>query len=100
MTEELELKQQNGRVHLRVRVSPGARTARFLGVHGGALKLSVCEPPERGKANDGVIRLLSNLLGVTTGQIELVSGHTSQDKRVAIAGLDEATLHERLASQA
>lgn len=100
MTEELELKQQNGRIHLRVRVSPGARTARLLGVHGGALKLSVCEPPERGKANDGVIRLLSNLLGVTTGQIELVSGHTSQDKRVAIAGLDEATLHERLASQA
>ncbi|MBZ0136973.1 MAG: DUF167 domain-containing protein [Planctomycetes bacterium] len=96
----LDITETDGHLHLRLRVSPGARKPRVGGEHGGALKLHVSEPPERGRANEGVIRLLAEKLGVPAKQIELVSGHASQDKRVAIAGLDEQTLRERLASQA
>lgn len=86
MPGELEVQQQGGRFILRLRVSPGARQARILGVHGGALKLAVAEPPERGKANAGVISLLSKALGVAARDVEIVSGAASQDKRVAIGG--------------
>jgi uncharacterized protein (TIGR00251 family) len=71
---------------VRLRVSPGARRAGIKGVHGGALKLAVCEPPEDGRANAGVVALLSALLKLPRKQIALVSGHASQDKRVLISG--------------
>lgn len=86
MPQELEITEQDGRFILRLRVSPGARKARIAGPHGGALKLSVSEPPERGKANEGVIALLAATLGVAERDIEILSGHTSQDKRAAISG--------------
>lgn len=86
MPADLDVTQQDGRFILRLRVSPGARKARIAGPHGGALKLSVTEPPERGKANEGVIALLAKALGVAARDIEILSGHTSQDKRMAVAG--------------
>lgn len=86
MPQELEVTEQAGRFILRLRVSPGARKARIAGPHGGALKLAVTEPPERGKANEGVIALLAAALGLAGRDIEILSGHTSQDKRVAISG--------------
>ena len=95
----LELTHSDGRLLLRLRVTPKARTARVAGEHGGALKLHVKEPPEKGRANEGVIRLLAESLGLSAKQIELVSGHASQDKRVAITGLDEATLRSRLQAE-
>ncbi len=98
MPQDLEITRQNARCVLRLRVSPGARKARIAGPHGGALKISVCEPPEKGKANDGVIALLAHALGLAARDIELLSGQTSQDKRVAIDRFpgDEAELKRRL----
>ena len=86
MAQELEVTQQDGRFILRLRVSPGARKTRIAGPHGGALKLSVTQPPERGKANEGVVALLAQALGVAARDVEILSGHTSQDKRAAVAG--------------
>jgi uncharacterized protein len=96
----LDLEHRDGRVLLRLRVSPKSRKARIAGEHGGALKLHVTEPPEKGRANEGVIALLAETLGIAEREIELVSGHASHDKRVAISGLDEATLRTKLQEKA
>ena len=92
----LQLTLQEGRILLRLRVSPKSRKARVAGVHGGALKLHVTEPPEKGRANEGVIALLAETLGIAAREIELVSGHASQDKRVAIGGINETALRAKL----
>jgi uncharacterized protein len=92
----LDLETRDGRVFIRLRVSPKSRKARVAGEHGGALKVHVTEPPEKGRANDGVIALLASTLGIAQREIELVSGHASHDKRVAISGLDESTLRLKL----
>lgn len=92
----LQLTLQDGRILLRLRVSPKSRKARVAGEHGGALKLHVSEPPEKGRANEGVIALLAETLGIPAREIELVSGHASQDKRVAISGIDETALRAKL----
>ena len=92
----LELETRDGRILLRLRVSPKAKQDRIVGEHGGALKLQVKDPPEKGRANEGVVRLLSSVLGIAAREIELVSGHASQDKRVAVSGVDEATLRAKL----
>ena len=66
---------------LKLRVSPGARRPGVAGRYGDAWKVRVVEPPEDGRANDAVLRLLSDALGV---RAELVSGFASRDKVVAL----------------
>ena len=84
---------------LRLRVSPGARRSEVVGRHGEGWKLRVAAAPERGKANEEVERLLADRLGIPRAGVEIVSGHTGQDKVVQLSGIgaDEA---ERLLESA
>ena len=59
---------------LRLRVSPGAARPEVVGRHGDAWKIRVSAPPERGRANDAVLALLSEALRVPRGCIALVAG--------------------------
>jgi len=70
---------------LRLRVRPGAGKDAVVGVHDGALRVSVVAPPERGKANRALVKLLARVLGVAPKDVELLSGETSRDKSVRIA---------------
>ena len=79
-----------------MKVIPGARREGVVGWLGDALKLKVSAPPERGKANAAVERLLATLLGVDVGSVEVVAGHSSPRKRVAVHGLDEAEVRSRV----
>jgi uncharacterized protein (TIGR00251 family) len=69
---------------LRLRVSPRAKRNAVLGLRGDTLKLSVTAVPERGKANDAVVALLAETLGVAPSSIQVVSGTTSKDKVVEV----------------
>jgi uncharacterized protein YggU (UPF0235/DUF167 family) len=57
----------------------------------------VAAAPEAGKANDAVVRLLAVTLAVPLRDVEIVSGHGSRDKTVALAGLDTDEIERRLA---
>jgi uncharacterized protein (TIGR00251 family) len=72
-------------VTLRLRVSAGAKRSRIIGPHGGALKLSVKAPPEKGRANEEVVALVARRFGLTLSQVELLRGATSQDKLIRLA---------------
>ena len=91
--------EEGDALSFRVRVSPAASRDRVVGIHAGALKVSVRAPAERGRANSAVIELLAGLLGVPAGCIVLVAGGKSKDKRVRVirSGLDKDELHRRLA---
>jgi len=69
---------------LRLRVSPRAKRNAVMGLRGDVLKVSVTAVPERGKANDAVVALLAETLGVAPSSIEIVAGSTSKDKVVSI----------------
>jgi uncharacterized protein len=81
---DLDLTGDGPGARLRLRVSAGASRSRILGVHGGALKLSVKAPPERGKANREVRALVSEAFGLAPSDVEIVSGETSPDKVVRL----------------
>jgi uncharacterized protein len=85
--DELAFTPEDGgkRVRLRLRVSAGASRRRVLGVHGGALKLSVKAPPEKGRANKDVVSLVAETFGLAPSDVEILSGETSPDKVVRIA---------------
>jgi uncharacterized protein (TIGR00251 family) len=82
--DELDLTPDGDGARLRLRVSAGASRSRVLGPHGGALKISVKAPPERGKANREVLTLVAAAFGVTPSAVALVVGETSPDKVVRL----------------
>jgi uncharacterized protein len=83
---------------LRLRVAPGAAKAAVVGRHGDAWKVRVAAAPERGKANEAVLELLAETLAVPRANVTLVSGGTSRDKIVELAGLEPAEIERRLAT--
>jgi uncharacterized protein (TIGR00251 family) len=82
------------RLHLRV--SPGAANTELVGRHADGWKVRVHAAPERGRANDAVVRFLAERLGVPRGSVSIVSGHASRDKVVELRGLAEGEAERRL----
>jgi uncharacterized protein (TIGR00251 family) len=75
-------------VVLDVRVIPRSPRTAVAGRRGNAILIRVAAPPVDGAANDALLRFLSDTIGVPRRAIRLVSGETSRDKRVGIAGVD------------
>ena len=73
-----------------VLVSPRAARARFGPRHGDRIKLAVTAPPVDGEANAAVIELIARALGVGRAAVEVVAGHASRRKTVAVRGIDLA----------
>ena len=84
---------------LSVRVQPKASRDQLLGFRGAVLQVKVTAPPERGKANAALIKLLSGRLELPRGNIRILSGHTSRDKRLAVDGLSFEELEIRIRNE-
>jgi uncharacterized protein len=85
---------------LKLRVSPGAGRAAVVGRHGDAWKVRVTEAPERGRANEAVLRLVADTLALPRAAVTLVSGHGGREKIVELTGVGPALIERRLASAA
>jgi uncharacterized protein (TIGR00251 family) len=77
---------------LNVKVVPGSSRNQIVGWLGDALKIKVTAPPEKWQANEAVIKLLAETLGISTDDIKVVSGHSSPSKIVAITGMDDEAI--------
>lgn len=73
---------------LSVRVTPRARRNAVLAPQGQAdevaLRVLVTTPPENGKANRAVRKLLAGALGIAPSRLTLVQGAAGRDKRFRI----------------
>lgn len=79
-----------------VKVQAGARRNEVRRENDRPLKIRVTQAPEKGKANQAVLELLAEVLGVRQSQVELISGHTSPQKRILIRGLSPEEVTRRL----
>lgn len=85
---------------LRLRVVPGTTHPGVVGRLGDAWKVRVTAPPEAGRANEAVLTVLADALGVRRRDLALVSGRTSRDKIVTLSGLTDDAADARLAAAA
>jgi uncharacterized protein (TIGR00251 family) len=69
-----------------VRVIPRSSKSQIIGEHNGALKVKLASPPVEGAANDELIKVLAKGLGVSRGNVKIVSGLSSRTKKVSISG--------------
>lgn len=81
---------------VQLRVSPGAARPAIVGRYGAAWKVRVTAAPEDGKANAAVVRLLAATLSLPVRDVEIVSGHASRDKTVALEGIEHDEIERRL----
>ena len=85
---------------LRVRVQPGAGRDEVIGWREDALRVRVAAPPQDGRANVAVTRLLAAALGVAPSTVKLVRGAAARDKLFRVRALDAGAVRARLGAPA
>ncbi len=72
-------------MRIEVKVKTKARQEEVRRLDDAHFVVAVTEAPEKGRANEAVIRALAKHFAVSVSRIELVSGHTSRQKVFEIA---------------
>jgi hypothetical protein len=84
-------------VKLEVEVTPKAHRPGVVGRRGDVLKVRVAAPPEGGRANKELIRLVANFLGVPRASVTVARGAAARRKLLDIEGLAVGDLAAALA---
>jgi len=82
-----------------LRVYPSTNRSEVVGFRNGVLQVNVSAPPTKGKANRELITVLSQLLEIGKGSVNIIKGHTNRNKIVAIDGLSQEEVMKRLSSK-
>ena len=61
-----------------------------------AVKVRLTAPPVEGRANEELIKFLSEVLGVAKSQMEIVAGEKGRDKLVSILDMDSEEVHKKI----
>ena len=78
-----------------VRLTPRAGGDLVDGVVEGELRARVSAPAVEGAANNALVRLLAEELGVARRDVRIVAGASSRQKLVVVEGVDEEAIVAR-----
>ena len=70
-----------------VRVQPRAARSGVVGMYGGSLRVRLNAPPVDGAANEALVELLAERLGVPRRDVTIVGGAASRSKVVEVRGV-------------
>ncbi len=91
--DDSPVRQTTDGVIIDVWVVPGASNTELAGRYGDKVKIRVAAPPDGGRANKEVMRLLKKLLGDEVG---MVKGMTRRHKVFQVASSDVETVRRKL----
>ncbi|MFC1932331.1 DUF167 domain-containing protein [Chloroflexota bacterium] len=72
-----------------VQVQPNASQNKVLRFEDGVWYLRVAAPPIKGKANQELLKFLSDILGISKSNLTIEKGITSKRKVIVIKGLTQ-----------
>jgi uncharacterized protein (TIGR00251 family) len=82
---------------LTIRVTPRARKTEIGELMAdGTLRIRIQQPPVEGKANDALIKFLSEILDVRKNRIEIVAGNRGLDKIISVLDLSAQEVQRRI----
>jgi uncharacterized protein (TIGR00251 family) len=79
-------------VRIAVHVTPKSSRESIEVGPGGDVRVRVTAPPESGKANAAVCRLVAKALGVPKSAVRVVRGESARDKLLEVDGADAAAV--------
>jgi uncharacterized protein (TIGR00251 family) len=92
------IKKVAGGCLVRVRATTGASRAQVRCVENGELKVYVHAPPDKGRANEEIITVLSQFFGVNKSRVAIVRGSSVRSKQVIIKELDHDIAMQTISS--
>ncbi len=76
-------------IHLRIVVRPRSNERNLIAeITDEVIVMNLRSPAREGKANTELLKRLSKLLGVSSGDIEIIAGHRSREKTVNLRGVE------------
>ena len=81
---------------LKIKVIPSSSKDCIAGYLEDSLKVKVKAPPEKGKANKAVIKVLEKSLDLAKGSITITGGTTSSRKLIEIKCSDDDVIKKKL----
>ena len=76
-----------GGVEIQIKVIPRAGRTAVAGTRDGALLVRLAAAPVDGAANEALIEVLADALGVPRRNVSIVSGERNKQKRVRVTGI-------------
>ncbi|MBS4166430.1 MULTISPECIES: DUF167 domain-containing protein [unclassified Neochlamydia] len=89
-------KNNSSHIYLPIKVVLKAKKSEITGWENDRLRIRLSAIPEKGLANDELLRLLSITLGIPKTSLQIVQGKTARLKIVRIEGLSSQMLHHIL----
>lgn len=86
---QIPFKKFKNCITIEVKVEPRSSKKGIAGVRGNILKVKLTAPPVEGAANEQLVEILSDELGVRKSDISIIKGSTSKNKVVAIKGIEK-----------
>ena len=77
---------------IHVRVKPKSARSKILECREGVWQVALTSPPENGKANRELVRLLAKAFHIAPSHIQIVSGEKSRNKTLSVPGLSDEEL--------
>ena len=69
---------------IKVKVTPRAKANRILGWQGDVLRVHITAPPVAGRANQALIKFLSDEWGVAKSSVKIIRGGTAREKTLEV----------------
>ncbi len=92
----MQITRKDNELRFEIRAKPRAKRSAIGDPKKDVLLLAIAAPPIDGAANEEIVRILANALRVPKRNIRIAHGEGGKNKLIAVVGLDEAELHQRL----
>lgn len=94
---ELNIRETDEDIIFTAKVIPGSSPPnKISGVLDGMLKIKVTSAPEKGKANQGLIKFLAGILNIKKNSIQIISGQTRPIKQIHVSGISKDTFLKKI----
>lgn len=88
------LKETQNGIIIPIKAIPKSHRNEIIGWENSELKIKIRAIPEKGNANDTLLRFMAKHLGISLSSVNLIAGEASRHKRICISGL---TIHQVMA---
>lgn len=83
-------------VVLTIAAVPRSKRIGFLGVSHRGIKIGINSAPDKGKANDELVRWLADQFSVTRSEIEILNGHGTSAKTIWLKRVDRSAVENQI----